>query len=126
MINVREKGKAGVLEFCHRFNPFFPNGELKRNLLQTREGGADVVGCEPFQIEVKRCQKIEQRKWWRQVKAATNEGEVPTVAYRANKQPWRFLLPSELLGIRDEGFVEVSEEVWLKFVIQVFDKIPPF
>lgn len=123
-INAREKGKAGELEFCHRFSPFF-HTELKRNLLQTREGGADIDGCAPFQIEVKRCQKVELKKWWRQVNAAIKDpAEIPTVAYRQNKQPWRFLLPAYLLGVDDNGFIEVNEDIWVKFVMKVLP--PPF
>ena len=126
-MNIRKKGAAGELEFCHRFNPFFPNTELKRNLNQTREGGADVEGCSPFVIEIKRCEKLEHKKWWRQVKAAvTHPEDIPTVAFRQNKKPWRFLIPSSLTGIDDDGFMEVDEDIWLKLVMHVFQDIPPF
>ena len=122
-INMREKGKTGELEFCNRFQPFFPD-ILKRNLLQTREGGADISGCAPFQIEVKRCQKIEQPKWWRQVLAACDPSDIPIVAFRQNNCPWRFLLPFNLMVNGAEGYVEASEDVFLKLVLHEYGENP--
>lgn len=121
-INVRTKGKAGESEFVNRFQMFFPN-ELKRNLLQTREGGADISGCHPFCIEVKRCEKIERPKWWRQVLAATAPDEISVVAFRQNKKPWTFLLPVYLMIPGAEGYVEASEEVFLAVVMSTFEDI---
>ena len=51
-INIINKGKEGEREFVNKYQAFFPD-TLKRNLLQTREGGADISGCTPFQIEIK-------------------------------------------------------------------------
>lgn len=121
-INPRTKGKEGEREFVNRFNMFFP-GELKRNLLQTREGGADISGCHPLCIEVKRCERIELNKWWKQVTKATEPEEISIVAYRPNKQPWRFLLPVYLMIPGQDGYVEASEEVFLALVMSVFEDI---
>lgn len=118
-INPRTKGKEGEREFVNRFQPFFPE-ELKRNLLQTREGGADISGAYPFQIEVKRCERLEKQKWWTQVLNATGPDEISVVAYRQNKQPWSFLLPMYLVIPGAEGYFEVSEENFLKVVIDRF------
>ncbi len=123
-INVRNKGKAGESEFVNRFQMFFPN-EIKRNLLQTREGGADISGCAPFQIEVKRCQKLELPKWWRQVTAAClHEDDIPVVAYRRNHEGWLFLLPTSLMGLGGGGYVLASEEVFLKLVVGTYEEAP--
>ena len=122
MINVRQKGKDGELEFVNKYQIFFPD-TIKRNLLQTREGGADVSGCAPFQIEIKRCEKIEHSKWWAQVnRALASPEEIPVVAYRANKQPWRFLIPSSLLVAGTDEYAIVSETVFLQFVINTYQK----
>jgi hypothetical protein len=117
-INPKVKGAKGELEFCSRYDIFF--GEtLKRNLLQTREGGADVTGCNPWVIEVKRCQNVEHNKWWRQVNAAVKEAwEIPVVAYRVNNGRWTFQVPSKLLGIECSGFVVTNEDIWLKLVMR--------
>jgi len=117
MINVRDKGKKGETEFCNRFNMFFPK-ELKRNLLQTREGGADVTGCQPFQIEIKRCEKLEKEKWWGQVNRACNHGDIPIVAYRQNKQPWRFLIPVTYIGLETNRWAEIDEDSWVELVMR--------
>lgn len=120
MINVRNKGRSGESEFVNRFQPFFPE-TLKRNLLQTREGGADISGCSPFQIEVKRCEKLEKDKWWKQVnRALTDESEIPVVAYRQNKRPWRFLMSVRLVGVDSDGWLEMSEDDWVRLVINQF------
>jgi hypothetical protein len=121
-INVRTKGKAAESEFVNRFQMFFPM-EIKRNLLQTREGGADISGCHPFCIEVKRCEKIERPKWWKQVLAATAPDEISIVAFRVNKGKWTFLLPVYLMIPGAEGYVEASEEVFLKLVMSVFEDV---
>ena len=114
-INPRTKGKEGEREFVNRFQMFFPE-EIKRNLLQTREGGADISGCYPFQIEIKRCQKIEKPKWWRQVLAACSGDEIPVVAYRVNNGPWMFLIPADLVIDDCAGYMEVEERIFLMLV----------
>lgn len=124
MINVRNKGKAGESEFVNRFQMFFPS-EIKRNLLQTREGGADISGCAPFQIEVKRCQKLELPKWWRQVQAAClHEEDIPVVAYRQNHGGWNFLLPVSLLAIDGNEYVQAAESIFLKLVLKTYGEAP--
>ena len=119
-LNPKVKGAKGELEFIGRYQPFFPNTTLKRNLLQTREGGADITGGEPWVIEVKRCQQIENNKWWKQVKAAINDptSEIPVVAFRQNHGQWRFQVPSDLMGIEDDSYVICSEDIWLKLVFR--------
>lgn len=119
MVNARNKGKVGESEFINRFNMFFPN-ELKRNLLQTREGGADISGCHPFQIEIKRCEKIEKKKWWGQIRKACKDEEIPVVGYRQNRGSWKFLLPVNLFLDGHDGFMEVEEEIWLKFIMDIY------
>jgi hypothetical protein len=34
-------------------------GKLRRNLMQTREGGHDICGLDHLAIEVKRCETLE-------------------------------------------------------------------
>ena len=130
-VNIRKKGAAAELEFCHRFQPFFHN-TLERNLLQTREGGSDVSGSHPFVIEIKRVEDTgngNKNSWWKQVLAAVNDpdAEIPCVAFRPSRQPWKFLIPASLIGIESKEFMEVSEDVWLQLVFKKFSEEPaPF
>lgn len=65
--------------------------EIKRKLDQAREGGDDLqVGR--FRIEVKRRETLAIPQWIRQIENCTEEGEVPVVAFRQNKQPWRVVI----------------------------------
>jgi hypothetical protein len=65
--------------------------DLSRNLLQVREGGADIDGVVGLEIEVKRVEANGINQWWAQVcKAADKSGKVPMLAHRRNRQPWRF------------------------------------
>jgi len=118
-INSMQKGKKAESEFINRFQPFFPD-TIKRNLLQTREGGSDVTGAHPWVIEIKRCEKVEHNKWWKQVNAAVIDldNEIPVVAYRQNFGGWNFQIPSMMLGISDEGYILVSEDIWLKMLFK--------
>lgn len=122
-INILKKGKDGELELCKRLDPFFPN-TLKRNLNQTREGGADVDGCHPFVIEVKRVQDTcigNKNKWWKQVcRATVHEDEISVVAYRPNKAPWRYLLSASLVNPILQGWIEMGEDQFLQLVIDTF------
>jgi hypothetical protein len=117
-INPRTKGSKGELEFISRYQPFF-NEPLKRNLLQTREGGSDITGCHPWVIEVKRCQQIEHNKWWKQVSMAVLDPsvEMPIVAYRQNNCKWNFQLPASFLDPSIQGYVVASEDIWLALVL---------
>lgn len=117
-INPKVKGAKGELEFIARYQPFFQE-PLKRNLLQTREGGSDVTGSHPWVIEIKRCQQIEHNKWWRQVTAAVVDPdvEIPVVAYRQNNCKWQFQLPASFIETQIDGFVIANEDIWLALVL---------
>ena len=85
-INARKKGASGERE-CARWLKELLNLEQvpERNLEQVRSGGYDLkVG--DFIIEVKRCEKLQFRKWWVQVVTASKNfiGSEPVVIYRQN------------------------------------------
>ena len=107
-INARTKGASGERQFCKWLKDNLKLTELPtRNLEQVRSGGADVLGVAPFVFEVKRVERLNKGKWWRQVKAASRHGEIPVVAYRQNRRPWKFLLPSSLIGL-EFGYIELE------------------
>lgn len=62
---------------------------LRRNLSQTREGGADCICVKGFAIEVKRQEQLSRPAWWRQaVEQARRLGVEPMLLYRRNREPW--------------------------------------
>lgn len=64
--------------------------ELTRNLLQTREGGADIDGVEGMEVEVKRVENLVLSTAWAQVcKACQKTGKHPLLIHRQNRKPWR-------------------------------------
>lgn len=65
--------------------------ELKRNLMQSREGGHDLVGLDWLAIEVKRHETLQISGWWRQtVDQAQKQNALPFLMYRQNRTAWRF------------------------------------
>lgn len=82
--------------------------DVERNLVQTREGGADTsVGI--WAIEVKRQEQYSFDAWWRQaVEQAERADKRPMLAYRKSRQPWRFrVFARDYLDLH-----ECKEESW--------------
>ena len=120
MVNINKKGSRGELEFINNFGQYFPE-PLFRNLDQTRDGGADIKGCHPFQIEVKRREKPSLNSWWDQVnKALTSEDEIPVVAYRKNHYGWRFLIPLSMIGVESDQYMELNPEAFIEVLESVY------
>lgn len=88
----RRKGADGEREVCALLRENL-GGSFARNLDQTRDGGGDVM-CGVYLIEVKRVQKASVAAWWKQaVASAKRKGMVPCLWYRADRKPWRVVLP---------------------------------
>ena len=63
---------------------------LKRNLSQSRGGGADCIEVKGFAIEVKRREQLSRPAWWRQAcEQAAELGVEPMLLYRRNREPWQ-------------------------------------
>ena len=126
-INSRRKGAKGEREFCEWIRDLLDLDETPvRNLEQTRSGGADILGVDPFIFEVKRVEKLSLRRWWIQVAKVglqLNRNRTkdsvqlhPVVAYRQNRQPWRILISAKLLGLPN-GYISlgrVESRFWLQ------------
>ena len=85
----RNKGACGERELFNLLTDYL-GFIVKRNLSQTRGGGADCLMVKGWAIEVKRCESLSRPTWWRQaVEQAEREGVQPMLAYRRNKEPWR-------------------------------------
>lgn len=64
--------------------------DIQRNLMQTREGGYDLVGLDWIALEVKRQERANVEAWWRQAVQQTGPGQIPVLMWRQNHQPWRY------------------------------------
>jgi hypothetical protein len=94
----RSKGQRGEREIIKLLQPtvnaaYIEAGRvppiLKRNLMQTMEGGYDISGIDWMALEVKRQEKLNLNSWWRQTLKQCKENQEPILIYRANRQPWR-------------------------------------
>jgi len=107
MVSARNKGARGereaiailqaVVEECLGSEAFV----LKRNLEQTREGGADITGApleyDLFSFEIKRQEKLELNKWWKQtVTQADATGRIPVLMYKQSRVEWKVIVPATL------------------------------
>jgi len=113
-INSRTKGASGEREFAVEIKKQLNLEVLpQRNLEQVRSGGADIIDVPPFVFEVKRCESLSKRKWWLQVRSATEHHDaIPVVCYRQNRQKWRYLISANHIGLK-VGFIELEEiEFW--------------
>ena len=84
-VNSRRKGKSGELELFKIIRDEL-GVEIKRNLNQTQNGGADAdrLLC-GYLIEVKNQQRLELAKWWDQAVKQAAEYPLaarPLLAYR--------------------------------------------
>ncbi len=106
-INSRQKGAGAEREFAGLVHDW-SGVQLIRNLEQTRSGGHDLI-VQPDEvgsvadyfrklaIECKRYQTATDgqiQKWWAQaVLQADQAGLMPVLAYRADRAPWRVVVP---------------------------------
>lgn len=115
---VRQKGQRGeravaallqvaVEEVYAEHCPHVEPPVVSRNLVQTREGGHDLVGVEWCAIEVKWQETNFQNAWWNQtVEQAAHVSNMfgrdvePVLFYKRNHQPWRVvtLMFKEVIG----------------------------
>lgn len=103
MVNARNKGAGGEREFINYMQQVvdYVLGdkafELKRNLEQYQIGGCDIVGAPKrfdfVAVEVKRCERLQINRWWRQACQQAKEHQLPVLAYRQNCKPWMIVMP---------------------------------
>lgn len=87
----RNKGQRGEREVCKLLAEKL-GGEFKRNLMQTAEGGYDVIGLEGCALEVKRCETLSINSWWDQAKEQAEVNTWPVLFYRKSRQPWSVVI----------------------------------
>jgi hypothetical protein len=111
-INSRTKGASAEREFSNEvYN--WTGIRLVRNLEQSRSGGFDLVvhpdesgavsdAFRTLAIECKRYAAVTPGKiatWWEQaLKQSVPCGLMPVLAYRADRQAWRVIIPLHLVN----------------------------
>jgi hypothetical protein len=106
-INSRSKGMRGEREVGDLLQQvadqvgremdlkFVP--EVKRNLVQSREGGCDLVGIPGLAVEVKYQECDWKRQWWEQcVEQAARRKAIPILIWRRNHQAWQVQMIAHL------------------------------
>jgi len=120
MKSPKNKGSAGERELAKWLQRTLNLDEApKRNLEQTRSGGADLI-LPPFMFEVKRCERLDLDSWWVQITKATGNESIRVVAFRQNHRPWEFLISANYVGI-EKGYVRLNETVFKKWIKNKFN-----
>lgn len=91
----RRKGAAAERELFEILNQLLGWKAFKRNLVQSRVGGADSEDNDalPCAIEVKRQETWSLGVWLKQAEEqAAKLGKYPVLAFRSNQEPWRVLV----------------------------------
>jgi len=83
----RNKGNAGERELLKLLSDEL-GFIVKRNLSQTRGGGADCIEIPGWSVECKRQEKLAIFSWWEQAVDQCGEGERPILFYRQSRYPW--------------------------------------
>ena len=97
MLNSRQKGKVGELEFAAFLRE---HGFVDARRGVQYHGGAespDVVGIPGLHIEVKRCERGSLYAWLSQATDDAGAGKIPVVAHRRSRKQWAAILSFENL-----------------------------
>lgn len=92
---------------------------LERNLVQTRDGGADCLCVRGFAIEVKRVEKLSRPTWWRQAcEQAKRLGLEPMLLYRQNMGRWHAFIHTRDGEYREGFLMDAADHIrekWLRW-----------
>lgn len=95
-VNQRDKGQRGEREFCKALGEYLGES-IQRRLGAARDGGCDVLIGE-WAVEVKHVEELRILEWWRQAVEQAREAQLyPALAYRQSRQPWRVIVPLDVL-----------------------------
>lgn len=96
---------------------------IKRELRQSRDGGADGEGLPGWAIECKYVASLSRPAWWRQVlRAAADSGRQPVLFYRVARprgaplsDAWRAIVPAQLSPVGGEAVRGLRDAVLVDF-----------
>lgn len=113
MVNARNKGKRGELEFCQAFESV-TGIPMKRNWTQSFAGGGkcnpDVKGFDRAHFEVKRTEAVHFFKWVGQVLSDCAH-RIPVIAHKRNRGDWWVMLRLEDLPMFSRELLDEMERV---------------
>jgi hypothetical protein len=99
MINSKQKGKAGELEFAHWLTDHGYPARRGQQFCGTPESPDIICDSLPFHFEIKRVQKLNISKAMAQ--SINDSGDkIPIVAHRRNNEDW-------LITLRAEDFINL-------------------
>ena len=120
----RRKGAAFEREIANLIKDHL-GLDAKRNLMQTAEGGHDLLGVSGWAIECKRSASIKPadlRKFWEQtVMQAHDVDALPCLITKADRQPIQVHIQwmgpgSDCYGDSIQGVATISFELWCGIV----------
>ena len=109
-ISQRRKGKNGELELFKLLSDHL-GFIVKRNLDQTRGGGADSIDIPGWKVECKRVEKDAYNKWWAQAVDQCSGSDKPILFFRPSRQPWKAMLRISDINpdLVDRNYVAIVE-----------------
>ena len=124
----RNKGAAGKRELAKILRDEL-GVDITRNLVQSREGGADLLGVAGWAIECKRAADKSLNKWWLQAcEQAGRVGMKPALIYRLDRCEWKVIVamkhlfpPFECQPMGVAWTVEMSLPAWCAVVREGMD-----
>jgi Holliday junction resolvase len=97
----RNKGQRGERELCSLLSDEL-GVVVKRNLSQTRAGGADCIEIPGWSIEIKFQETLKLNEWWQQTLDQA-DSEEPILFYRKSRQPWKAMVNLSSINRDYEG-----------------------
>lgn len=113
----RRKGANGERELARLLREHL-GANVARNLEQTRQGGADLLGLPGWAVEVKRANRPRLLEWWLQTcQQAEVTGQRPALFYRLDRHPWRVVIALRHVAA---GFDHAPLSLRLETDVEVF------
>lgn len=94
MVNSKQKGKVGELEFSNLCKKHGFNTRRSQQYAGINND-ADVVGLEGIHIEVKRVERLNVSQAIGQAIRDKTDEEIPIVAHRKNREPWLITMTAD-------------------------------
>jgi hypothetical protein len=125
-LNARNKGRRGEREVIEVIKSL-TDLQLEVNYAQSFGGGHDLLGGEPYAIEVKRRKAVSPgdiRQWWKQTYEQAEKIElIPCLWYRADRAHWQVVIPHTSKHFPNKDFnctATITPELWAEIAKETF------
>ena len=123
----RNKGQRGEREVINLCQPIVDevcveygveSPQLSRNLVQSQNGGHDIVGLDWLALEVKFQETFHINQWWEQTTRQAGEDQEPVLVYRKSRAKWRVMMFGEIVSgaVRIRIPVDITFEAFLGYM----------